>query len=108
PQLSNIDTGPLTFTPGVTEDKTVAVNFVAVLHGSNFGKEYLAVMIAPPDPFPSCSQKDPIPLSPQVIESTEMVVVLPIKCTGTFKVYASSPQNEPGGGTSGLISFTVS
>jgi hypothetical protein len=107
PQLASIDTGPLTFTPGITEDKTVPVNFVAVLHGANFGKEYSAVLIAPSDPFPSCDEKDPIPLGPQVISSTEIVVVMPIKCTGNFSVYASSPQNEPGGGTSGLISFTV-
>jgi hypothetical protein len=107
PQLSSIDTGPLTFTPGITEDATVPVNFVGVLHGSNFGKEYSAVLIAPSDPFPSCDEKDPVPLTPQVISSTEMVVTLPIKCTGTFNVYTSSPQNEPGGGTSALISFTV-
>jgi hypothetical protein len=36
-----------------------------------------------------------------------MVVILPIQCTGSFKVYTSSPQNEPGGGVSGTISFTV-
>jgi hypothetical protein len=107
PQLSGIDTGPLTFTTGVTADATVPVNFVAVLHGSNFGKEYGAVLIAPSDPFPSCAEADPIPLTPQVIESTEMTVVLPIKCTGTFHMYASSPQGEPGGGTSGLVTFSV-
>jgi hypothetical protein len=36
-----------------------------------------------------------------------MVVVAPIKCTGTYRIYVSSNQAEPGGGVSDILSFTV-
>ena len=78
-----------------------------MLHGSNFGKEYSAVLVEPLGPWPSCNPKSPINLSGQVIGSTEMVVTITIKCTGAFSMYVGSPQNEPGGGTSQVQSFTV-
>ena len=107
PQLTGIELGPLTFSPGLTEETTQAVNFVGVLHGSNFGKQYTVVMKAPSGPWPSCNQPDKQSLSGQVISSTQIVVTIPIKCTGDFFVYVSSPQNQPGGGVSDPVPFAV-
>ncbi len=110
PQLTSMDTGQaLTFTPGLTEAVTVPVKYIGVLHGSNFGKRYAVAMQEPAGPWPSCNPPDGAPtrLSPQVISSTEIVVTMEIKCRGTFSIYVSSPQDEPGGGISQSVSFTV-
>ena len=107
PKLTSLDTGPMTFTPGISEEATLPVNFIIVAHGANFGKEYSAVMVAPPGAWPSCNQPDPIALPAQVVSSTEMVLTASIRCRGTFRIAVGSPQNEPGGGVSSSISFDV-
>ncbi len=107
PRLTSLDTGVLTFTPGVSAEATLPVNFIVVAHGANFGKTYSAVLIAPSDPWPSCDQKAPEVLQGQRVSSTEMVLTVPIKCRGNFSIYVGSPQDQPGGGTSALIGFQV-
>lgn len=110
PQLTSIDTGQaLTFSPGLSEGTTVPVKYIGVLHGSNFGQRYAVAMLEPLGPWPSCNPLDGVPtaLSPQVISSTESVVTMNIKCRGNFSIYVSSPQDEPGGGISQSIAFTV-
>jgi hypothetical protein len=108
PQLSSVDAGALTFLPGVDEASTVPVPSIVVLYGSNFGKSTNVLWYQPTGPFPSCNGSgEPEPLPSTRISSTEMVVVAPIKCTGTYQIYVSSNQAEPGGGVSQILSFTV-
>ena len=109
PQLSSIDVGALTFQSGPTESETKPISSVIVLHGSNFGKSNAVLWYQPTGPWPSCNGEDGVPstLPATRISSTEIVTVAPIKCTGTFRIYVSSNQLEPGGGTSQVLSFTV-
>jgi hypothetical protein len=108
PQLASVDAGPLTFLPGVDEASTVPVPSVVVLHGSNFGKTNNVLWITPTGAFPSCNGLGKPEAVPSTrISSTEFVVVAPIKCTGSYQIYVSSNQAEPGGGTSQVLTFVV-
>jgi len=111
PTLLSIDTGTLTFSPGPTKDTTSPIQAIVILHGSNFGKTYSAAVQSPPGDFPSCGNppdKNPYAQLPVTrVSSTEMIATLSINCTGTYNIYVSSNQTEPGGGVSGVVSFVV-
>jgi hypothetical protein len=110
PTLLRVDVGALTFSPG-SKDKNLPLTAIAILHGSNFGKTYTAAVQSPPGDYPSCGNppdKNPFAQVPVTrVSSTEMIAQLQILCTGTYYVYVSSNQVEPGGGVSQTLSFTV-
>jgi hypothetical protein len=108
PQLSGVDIGDLTFAPGPTEARTSPIPAVVVLHGSNFGKSNAVALFVPTGDWPSCKgTAEPTTVPYTRISSTELVATVSIKCTGTYRIYVTSNQVEPGGGSSQTLSFVV-